>query len=406
MRFLIVVWLVFFSALAVAAPTWQVISVEPGRRIEIDRVSMKREEGNRIVVLARLVLDKEINDPASGGTYRIIESLTRYECVQRNAANLRRTYRKSETELLRDEELKGGSLPVRANTLDEKVLREVCRPEGSTSAEVAVGKVNEAALALKQANRALLERTRMGARAAKKKGAAKAVTSMLAPRIEWGYSGEGAPDRWHALDPGFALCGSGQRQSPIDIRDAIRVDLTPIVFHYRPVPFRIRDNGHTIEAMVDRGFMVVDGRRFDLKGLQFRRPSEEMVNGQRTDMSVHLIHESNDGQLAVLAVLLEKGAENPLVQTLWNNLPLEKKWLVSPSGQSIDPNALLPVRRDYATYMGSLTTPPCTEGVLWLVLKQPVTLSQAQIDIFTRFYLDNARPVQPTFGRVIKEDRQ
>lgn len=417
MPLLIMSLLVLLPCFAQAAPTWQTISTEAGRRIEIDRVNMKREEGNKVVVLARLVLDKEINDPVSGGSYRIVESLTRYECLQRNAANLKRSYRKSEDELLRDEELKGINLPVLSGTLDDKVLREVCRPESTASAQEVVDKANEAADKLKEANKALLEKTTAKVVPTPvKKSAAKPAQALVAkrtqqeeipekPPVHWGYSGEGAPQHWHKINPRFNLCGSGQRQSPIDIRDGIKVDLEPIFFNYNPTPFSIIDNGHSIEAIVGSGNIRITGKTYELFNIHFHRPSEEMINGKRFDMSAHLVHKSDDGHLAVVAVMLEKGNENPLIQTLWNNLPLEKKALVSPSGASIDLAAFLPAGRSYFTYMGSLTTPPCTEGVLWLVLKQPVQVSPAQIDIFSRFYIHNARPLQPGFGRVIKEGR-
>ena len=129
------------------------------------------------------------------------------------------------------------------------------------------------------------------------------------------------------------------------------------------------------------------------------------MNGKSFDMVTHLVHKSDDGKLAVVAVLLEKGSENPLIQTVWNNLPLEKNEYVTPPDLAIDPSRLLPDERGYYTYMGSLTTPPCSEGVLWLVLKQPQQLSSEQVGIFARLYRHNARPLQPTFGRMIKESR-
>ena len=146
------------------------------------------------------------------------------------------------------------------------------------------------------------------------------------------------------------------------------------------------------------------GREYELKQLHFHRPSEERINGRSYDMAMHLVHKDYDGHLAVLAVLLEKGSENPLIQTLWNSLPLEV-------GQDLEPNValnlagLLPEQRNYFAYMGSLTTPPCTEDVLWLVLKQPLQISPEQIAIFSRLYHHNARPVQPSNNRLIKESR-
>ena len=223
--------------------------------------------------------------------------------------------------------------------------------------------------------------------------------------IHWDYEGEGGPENWSKLDPKNTSCAIGQRQSPIDIRDGIKVDLEEIKFGYRPSNFRIIDNGHTVQVEVGENSISLTGKTYELVQFHFHRPSEEKVNGQRFDMVVHLVHKSDDGQLAVVAVLLERGNENPTIQTLWNNLPLEKNLAVQPPTTQIDLTTLLPPSRGYYTYMGSLTTPPCSEGVLWLVMKQPVQVSQDQINIFSRLYKNNARPIQPTAGRVIKEDR-
>ncbi|WP_169795483.1 carbonic anhydrase, partial [Dechloromonas denitrificans] len=223
--------------------------------------------------------------------------------------------------------------------------------------------------------------------------------------IHWDYEGAGGPENWSKLDPKNTTCAIGQRQSPIDIKDGIKVDLEPIKFNYRPSTFRIVDNGHTVQVAVGDSSISLTGKTYELVQFHFHRPSEEKINGQRFDMVVHLVHKSDEGQLAVVAVLLERGNENPFIQTLWNNLPLEKNLEVSPPGPIIDPMTLLPASRNYYTYMGSLTTPPCSEGVLWLVMKQPAQVSPDQINIFSRLYKNNARPIQPVAGRLIKEGR-
>lgn len=225
------------------------------------------------------------------------------------------------------------------------------------------------------------------------------------PHVHWSYEGEGAPTNWGKLKGEYAACSGGQRQSPIDIRDGIKVSLEAIRFEYKPTAFRIVDNGHTLQASVGEGLALhLTGKRYELVQLHFHRPGEERVNGRTFDMSVHLVHRNDEGQLAVVAVLLEKGSEHPLVQTLWNNMPLEKNLEVAPL-EAIDPAQLLPENRAYWTYMGSLTTPPCTEGVLWLVMKQPMQVSADQVAIFSRLYRNNARPVQAANGRLIKESR-
>lgn len=221
----------------------------------------------------------------------------------------------------------------------------------------------------------------------------------------WGYFGEGGPAAWAQLKPEFGLCGRGTRQSPIDIRDGIAVDLEVPKFDYRPSGFSVIDNGHTVQVNVAPGNTVeVTGRRYELVQFHFHRPSEERINGRQYEMSVHLVHRDADGRLAVVAVVLERGAAQPVVQQVWNNLPLEKNEIVA-AQTAIDLTALLPTDMRYYTYMGSLTTPPCSEGVLWMVMQQPVPVSTAQIGIFSRLYPMNARPVQQSAGRLIKQSQ-
>ncbi|MBL8329633.1 MAG: carbonic anhydrase family protein [Rubrivivax sp.] len=219
----------------------------------------------------------------------------------------------------------------------------------------------------------------------------------------WSYDGEGGPQRWGELKPEFIRCAIGKRQSPIDIRDGFSVDLEPVAFQYRPSSFAVIDNGHTVQVNVGPGNTIqVMGRTYELVQFHFHRPSEERINGRAFDMVAHLVHKDLEGRLAVVAVLLDRGAAQPVIQTVWNNLPLEKGEAL-PARVTLDPGELLPADRRYYTYMGSLTTPPCSEGVLWMVLKQPVQVSIDQINLFARLYPMNARPIQSVSGRVIKQ---
>ncbi len=223
--------------------------------------------------------------------------------------------------------------------------------------------------------------------------------------VHWEYRGEAGPAAWGGLKPEFGLCSTGKRQSPIDIRDGIAVDLEPVQFEYRASSFSVVDNGHTIQVnMAPGNFITLAGRRWELVQFHFHRPSEERIDGRQFDMVAHLVHKDLDGNLAVVAVLLDRGSAHPIVQTVWNNLPLEKGEEAQASVQ-IDLASLLPADRRYFTYMGSLTTPPCSEGVRWVVMRQPVQLSQQQLDIFTRLYPMNARPIQQASGRLIKQSQ-
>ena len=254
-----------------------------------------------------------------------------------------------------------------------------------------------------QQRAAAAARARKVAEARKKVEVVAAKPPPPANGTHWAYDGEFGPANWAKINAKWSQCGSGGRQSPIDIRDGMKVELEKLAFDYKPSSFSVVDNGHTIQVNVGGGnFLTVQNRSYELLHFQFRRPSEERINGKSFEMAVHLVHRDAEGKLAMLAVLLERGAANAMIQTVWNNLPLEKHDTVQPA-VVLDVSELLPERRDYFTYMGSLTTPPCTEGVLWMVMKQPMQASPQQMALFSRLYPFNARPVQAHSGRVVKE---
>jgi len=269
----------------------------------------------------------------------------------------------------------------------------------------------EADLSAKIQERLAIMRANQAARAAaaakaKKDAAAHAAREAAKPKVYsnvWSYEGENGPANWGTINPAWAKCGSGNRQSPIDIRDGMKVELEQIGFDYHPSSFNVTDNGKTVQVMVGGGnFLNVGNRMYELVQFHFHRPSEERINGKGYEMVVHLVHKDAEGHIAMLALLLERGKPQPVIQAVWNNLPLEKYDTAAPS-TVLDPLELLPARRDYYTFMGSMTTPPCQEGVLWIVMKEPVQASPQQMALFSRLYPLNARPVQPSSGRIIKE---
>ncbi|AXA93987.1 carbonic anhydrase [Massilia sp. YMA4] len=276
----------------------------------------------------------------------------------------------------------------------------------------------EAELSAKIAERLAAMRANQAARMAaaakaKKDAAAKAARAAAiaaappppANGTFWTYEGEFGPANWSKINASWNKCNGGTRQSPIDIRDGIKVDLEQIAFDYRPSSFSVTDNGHTVQVQLGGGnYLSVAGRTYELQQLHFHRPAEERVNGKSYEMGIHLVHKDVEGHVAILALMLQRGRPQPAVQTVWNNLPLEKKDTFTPS-IVFDPNDLLPERRDYYTYMGSLSEPPCTEGVLWLVMKEPLQASPEQMALFSRLYPLNARPVQASSGRMIKESQ-
>jgi len=231
---------------------------------------------------------------------------------------------------------------------------------------------------------------------------ALAFHGVHAQQHHWGYGGEGAPKNWGHLDPQFAACAGGKAQSPIDVARSTKGDLKPLAFDYRGGPAEILNNGHTIQVNYPPGStLTAGGRRFELKQFHFHAPSENTFNGRHFPLEGHLVHADKDGKLAVVAVMFSEGPANPLLAALWKAMPAkegEKKTLVGPRSAL----QMLPAERDYYQFAGSLTTPPCTEGVLWLLIKQPATASKAQVEAFTKTMgFANNRPVQPLNARQV-----
>lgn len=224
--------------------------------------------------------------------------------------------------------------------------------------------------------------------------------------VQWGYEGETGPKFWNTLKPEFNICGIGKRQSPINIEDSLTLQgpAEPILINYTPSSASVINNGQTILVdVMGENSITVRASTYKLLQFHFHHPSEERINGKPSAMVAHLMHRNAEGQLAVLAVLLDPGAANSLIHKVWTFMPLEKRDRVSVPAGVIDLNELLPKDMRYYQFMGSLTTPPCTEGVLWLVLKQPVTLSPEQLKLFGQQFPNNARPVQPLNGRYVRE---
>jgi len=219
----------------------------------------------------------------------------------------------------------------------------------------------------------------------------------------WSYSGKDGPSHWAEIDPHNAAC-AGKLQSPIAILSGhTRAAALPALeFHYRPTPLHIVDNGHTIQVNMGTGnWLSVGGHRYELIQFHFHRPSEEIIDGKRFAMVAHLVHRDAEGQLAVVAVPLNPGHDNALVESLWHNLPVAKDKETSRPEVRINAAALLPANLGYYTYTGSLTTPPCSEGVRWMVLKTPTAVSTHEVGVFAARYPNDARPVQPLNGREV-----
>ncbi len=231
-------------------------------------------------------------------------------------------------------------------------------------------------------------------------------------KAEWGYAAENGPDVWGHLNQEYILCGEGTHQSPIDIVNPMPTQLSPIFYeYYTATSVNVHHNGHTIEVAYPEGSRIqIDGTDYQLLQFHFHAPSEHTVEGKSFDMEMHLVHESEAGDLAVVGLLIESGRHHPAFDPIWASLPsspLEKQrienvvidldLMLSSNGQMRDP-AIQTFPSTYR-YDGSLTTPPCTEGVKWIVLTTPAEMSESQIAAFKAIIHGNNRPVQPLNGR-------
>jgi carbonic anhydrase len=221
----------------------------------------------------------------------------------------------------------------------------------------------------------------------------------------WSYYGKTGPLVWGRLDPAYQACAKGHEQSPLDIRGAhLNKSLGSIEFHYIAGAVTVENNGHTIEVHVKPGsYIVAGGVRYELLQFHFHHPSEEAVKGKMTDMDVQLLHRSKDGRMAVVAVRMIENASSPnaVLAMLWPHLP-KTAGATEKVTEMVSAGGLLPADRGYWTYMGSLTAPPCTEGVRWFVLEQELSLSRDQRRVFATLFRMNTRGLQEAHGRHIE----
>jgi carbonic anhydrase len=221
-------------------------------------------------------------------------------------------------------------------------------------------------------------------------------------KVHWSYSGNDGPAQWGLLSEDYVMCSDGKNQSPIDLAGAIDADLPELVFDYsNPGRTGEINNGHTMQVNIKPGnFALIRGEKYEVKQGHFHSPSEHSVDSKLYPMEIHLVHANERGELAVIGILFEEGAENEMLNKLDSFRPAH----MAPSTEPVDYNELITSRTEYFTYNGSLTTPPCSEGVLWTVLKNPLIASKEQIKRFhSTMGSDTNRPVQPQNSRAILE---
>lgn len=228
------------------------------------------------------------------------------------------------------------------------------------------------------------------------------ASAFAGPTPHWAYEGESGPDNWGNLSDEFITCKTGKFQSPIDILHPFNADLPPLVLDFHTVAENLVNNGHTLQVTAsDEDEFQLDDQTFILRQYHFHAPSENRINGKSFPLEAHFVHASEEGDIAVLAVMFEIGPENSALTPLLARLPKEKNLEVS-IDKRLDLRPLFPSDLHYYRFSGSLTTPPCTEGLRWIVMKNTVTLSEKQLEMFKNaLEHSNNRPIQPLNGRMI-----
>ncbi|MDH5518510.1 MAG: carbonic anhydrase family protein [Gammaproteobacteria bacterium] len=218
----------------------------------------------------------------------------------------------------------------------------------------------------------------------------------------WGYGNDNGPNAWGDMSEDYHTCKAGQNQSPVDIREAVNRGLDKLEFHYSPSSLAIINNGHTIQVNYSgNSYLLAGGKRYNLIQFHFHAPSEHKIAGRASPMEMHLVHQATDGRLAVVGVMINRGVTNYNLQKAWDHLPSSVGNVNTYGSITINASSLLPSDKSYYHYNGSLTTPPCSEGVNWFVLQNPIQISPKQVKAFRNLVEDNARIIQPLHGRTM-----
>lgn len=215
-------------------------------------------------------------------------------------------------------------------------------------------------------------------------------------KVEWGYEQDNGPDQWSTISSDYQLCGNGQEQSPIDIETGVATPGTEnLEFNYVDTSFEVVDTGHSLEfeAESSDNQIAYNGQSYSLQQIHFHNQSENTIDGQHYPLEGHFVHANDNGENLVISVMFELGAENSVISDNFTKIGSEVEF---------NPQELIPASASYYTFVGSLTTPPCTEGVQWVVFEQPLTISEQQLNSFTEYYANNNRDTQPLNGREVK----
>ncbi len=229
-----------------------------------------------------------------------------------------------------------------------------------------------------------------------------ATTLLASGSKQWSYGGAEGPEFWGELAEKYAMCKDGKHQSPINIADLIEAEMEPLTLDYKALATEFINNGHTVQVNFDKGSnLTVDGKIFELKQFHFHTPSENQIDGKNHHMEAHLVHANEAGELAVVAVMITEGKSNPFFKTLVSKIPKKAKDHNDIKELKVNAEDMLPKDKGYYRFSGSLTTPPCSEGVRWLVHKAPIEASKEELEAFGAIMGKNNRPIQPINSRKV-----
>lgn len=417
-----------FAALALALPLaalaadddWATVSRDGSREIQIDRGSVVQSDAGTRLAWARLVLAPP---EAANAGYKAVMALNRYDCLNRGFATIRRRYVDQRSVVVREDEVRDQVMrPVARGGVDDRLWREICRPPTTGDLTSLADEAERLAAALDSLPSSATasparptERTAPAGPAALPRAetsppprptAPKPSLTSRHPLPDWSFEEPTGPLMWGRLRPDWSACASGRRQSPIDLQSGLVVKLEPVEFDYRPTFFRVVDTGRLLRIQTGEGLGArIRGERFELIYIEVHRPGEARVDGVIHDLSVDLHHRAADGRLAVVSIQFRVGTTpNPVINTWLSSLPLERGGQYAPEF-GVDLRPLLPADPAHFLYVGSLTSPPCTEGVLRVVMKQPMDVSWEQLGVIARLHPPSARPLQDGFDRRVLESR-
>ncbi len=417
------------------AANWVKLSENGTSKLLIDKQSiLEKDQLTRAWVKVEYK-KVQINSESADKTYNLSKLLWYFDCpAQKSATTQVLQYMNAETVFSAGIDVKAAEFiePVPETDLD-RAMRYVCtraqpkkqqetklasKPLESKPSETkaqtaktqenapaeAEKKPEPAAAEAKPAESKQVEAKPEEVKAAPEKAAATKPTKGNTHAAHWTYEGKEGPENWGKLQREFAACETGQNQSPVDIDATIDAPLKTLKGIQKVPAKEIVNNGHTIQANFKEGNMLLlDDTPFQMKQVHFHTPSENTIKGKPFPLEAHFVHADKKGNFAVIAVMYKEGKANAGLEKLWSQMPKEKGAPV-PLNTKVTAQELMPENRDYYRFSGSLTTPPCTEGVRWLVLKTPMTVSKAQIAAFEEvLHHHNNRPVQPLNGRVVLE---